>query len=225
MLEFGRDYEILVLNDGSTDDTAETLGRYRKVLPLTVLDEEHCKGYPHALERLLREALRRTSYPKRDAVVTLQGDFTESPDHIVPLIKTLEGGADVVTGIIEPNGHPLPRSVRIARWMAPYVLGKAHRAAPVADPLCGYRAYRLIVLKKALGDFADRPLMTSQGWAANLELLRIVAPHARRIAEAPLGLRYDIRTRPSRFDVWRTLRGLLRVRGEVWKSPEKRSAG
>ena len=223
MLEFGREYEVVVLDDASSDETQEVLGRYRNVLPVRVLREEQRVGYSRAVERLLRDALDRTSYPKRDAAIVLQGDFTESPDHIVPLLKAFEGGADVVAGSVEDNGRPLPRAVKVARWMAPLVLGKTYAGAPVSDPLCGFRAYRLIVLKKA---FKNRPgpLLASEGWAANLELLGIVAPYARRIAEAPLNLRYDVRQRPSRFKAIRTLRGLLRVRREKWEGLERREA-
>lgn len=219
MLEFGRDYEVLVLNDASTDGTSEVLDRYRKVLPLRILEEERGLGYSGAVQRLLREALHRTSYPKRDSAVLLQGDFTESPDSIVPLVKALEGGADVVAGVVEENGSPSPRAVRVARRIAPWVLGSAYGGAPVSDPLSGFRAYRLIVLKKALAGFGKKPFLTTDGWASNVELLGLVAPHARRIAEAPLTLRYDVDGRPSRLSAVRTLRGLLRVRRERWESP------
>jgi len=93
------------------------------------------------------------------------------------------------------------------------------RGAPVSDPLSGFRAYRLIVLKKALADFNGKPFLTTEGWASNVELLGLVAPHARRIVEAPLTLRYDADGRPSRLNAVRTLRGLLRVRRERWERP------
>ena len=218
MREFGRDYEVLVLDDASTDETAKVLDRYRRVLPLRVLKEEHRAGYPSAVQRLLREALDRTSYPKRDAAVLLQADFSESPDDIVPLLKALEGGGDIVAGVVEQNGLPAPRAVRVARRMAPWVLGRAYGGAPVSDPLSGFRAYRLIVLKKALAEFKGRPFLETDGWASNVELLGLVAPYARRIAEAPLTLRYDVAARPSRLSAVRTLRGLLRVRRERWES-------
>ncbi len=217
MRDFGRDYEVLVLDDASGDDTAETLARYRKILPLSVITGETRRGYGAAVETLIREALDRTEYPKRDAVVTIQGDFTEHPEYIVTLVKALEGGADVVTGTVEPDLRGVPRSVRFARWMAPFVLGGTLKAAPVSDPLSGFRAYRLIVLKKALRALGERRLIDGEGWAANIELLSLASAHARRIEEVPLDLRYDIRTRESRFSAVRTLRHLLRVRNpSLW---------
>ena len=221
MLEFGRDYEVLVVDDASTDGTLEVLDRYRRVLPLRVLKGENRAGYPGAVQRLLREALERTGYPKRDAAVLLQADFTESPDYIVPLVKALEGGADVVAGVVEKNGRATPRAVRMVRRMAPWVLGRAYGGAPVSDPLSGFRAYRLIVLKKALANFGGKSFLTTDGWASNVELLGLVAPHARRIVEAPLTMRYDIDGRPSRLSAIRTLRGLLRVRRERWERPAR----
>jgi len=77
MADFGRDFEILVLDDASTDETPQVLERYSKVVPLTVVRSEQRLGHGRATERLLRQAARQTSYPKRDVAVTLQGDFTE----------------------------------------------------------------------------------------------------------------------------------------------------
>ncbi|MFC1661082.1 glycosyltransferase family 2 protein [Gemmatimonadota bacterium] len=215
MGEFGRDYELLVHDDASTDGTPEVLRRYRRTLPLRVSRSDDHLGYAGALERLLREGVERAAYPKRDAIVTLQGDFTEHPGYLVPLIKTLEGGADVVTGSVGKVNDGLPLSVRFARWAAPRILASSLSGCPVTDPLCGYRIYRVIVLKKALRNLGSTPLLHRPGWAANLELLDLAVHHARRVEEVPLGLRYDIRSRKSRFKTFQTLREISRLRGEV----------
>lgn len=215
MAELVRDYEILVLDDASSDDTAATLERYRKALPLTVIRSEERLGYARALEGLLREVTRRASYPKRDIAITLQGDFTDDPTHVSVLVKTIEGGADVVAGCAAQKGGG-PRSVRWARTLAPWALGEIFRRAPVSDPLCGFRAYRAIVLKKVLREEDGDPLFSTDTWAANVELLGLVAPHARRIEEVPIEPRYDLQVRPSRVRSLRVLKELFRVRSRAW---------
>jgi hypothetical protein len=166
------------------------------------------------LEALLRDAVSEAPYPKRDVVVTLQGDFSENPEGIVPLVKTLEGGADVVAGTQDPSVAGGARAVRLTRWAAGFLLGSALRGAPVSDPLLGFRAYRVIVLKKALRELDDAPLVSTDGWGANLELLQVVTPHARRVAEAQLSGE-NRRVRQSRFRSLSTLQDLMKVRGKV----------
>jgi glycosyltransferase involved in cell wall biosynthesis len=215
MAELGRDYELLVHDDASTDDTAATLARYRKALPLTVTRSDERIGYARATEQLLRAVVVRASYPKRDMAVTLQADFTDDPAHVATLVKTIEGGADIVAGCAERGGSG-PRPVWWARALAPWALGALHRRAPVSDPLSGFRAYRVIVLKKALREDSSAPLLSSEGWAANVELLGLFAPHARRIEEAPLTPRYDLQVRQTRVRPLAVLRGLFGMRRRSW---------
>ncbi len=224
--EFGRDYRLVVLDDASTDDTAEVLSRYRRSLPLTILRSEEHLGYARSVERLLREVVEVAPYPKRDCAVVLQGDFTERPEDVVGLVKVIEGGADIVAGALAPSDRPVPKPVRLARRFARLALGRTWKEAPVSDPVSGLRAYRAIVLKKAFRDLpADQPVTRSEGWAANVEMLRFLTPHARRVAEAPLELRYDLQVRPSRFQPWRTLLSLTRLRrGARWRSGEPEAA-
>ena len=218
MREFGRDYVVRVHDDASTDGTAEVLRRYQKVLPLHVSTSPSRQGYARSLETLIRTVAEESPYPKRDVVVTLQGDFTEGPEHIVSLAKAVEGGADLVAGNAADLGNP-PRRIRLTRWAAPILLGRALNAAPVPDPLCGVRAYRVIVLRKALRS-RDEPLTRREGWAANVEMLESLAPHARRLTHVPVEVRYDLRQRPSRHSPLGTLRGLLAVRTVRWDSDE-----
>ena len=218
--EFERDYRVLILDDASTDDTAEVLGRYAQVLPIEVLRSEQRLGHGKALERLVRHAAAAATYPKRDIIVTLQGDFTEGPENIVTMVKSIEGGADLVAGVVEGlDQHP--RNVRYARWIANRLLRSAFAESGVADPTCGLRAYRAVVIKKALRDQEDVPLAVGDGFAANVEMLRMIGPHARRVQEVPVALRYDLRRRGSRVKLLKTTRDLLRVRGRPWAVREE----
>jgi len=218
MREFGRDYVVRVHDDASTDGTSEVLARYAKILPLTVVRSEERLGYAGALESLIRDVAAESAYPKRDVLVTLQGDFTEGPEHIVALAKAIEGGSDLVAGQATSVADP-PRAVRFSRWAAPILLRGALASAPVPDPLCGLRAYRVIVLRKALRD-RDGPLTKRQGWAANIELLRELVPHARRVSHLPVEVRYDLRQRVSRHRSLGTLRGLAGLRTLQWIQQE-----
>jgi glycosyltransferase involved in cell wall biosynthesis len=223
--EFGRDYRLLVHDDASTDDTPEVLQRYRRSLPLTILRSEERVGYARSVEKLLRHAIEDAAYPKRDCAVVIQGDFTESPADIVTLVKVLEGGADIVAGATPADASPPSREMRFARWAARTFLAHVLRGAPVSDPLSGLRAYRMIVLRKGFRDLpADVPLVRSEGWAANAELLGRLAPHARRISETELQPRYDLQTRPSRFRPVRTLLSLARLPRTLWSAPGPEAA-
>jgi len=213
---FERPFHVVVHDDASTDDTSDVLERYKRALPLTVLRSEQQIGYGASAERLLRHVQQVAAYPKRDCAVLIQGDFTEDPQDIVALVKALEGGADIVAGLPTGERGVTPQPVRVARWVARSILRWVVARAPVSDPLAGLRAYRVIVLKKALRDRPESdPLIHSDGWAANVELLAKLVPHARRVAEVPLDLRYDLRVRPSRFKPGKTLADLARLRG-LW---------
>ena len=205
MSEFPRDYELLVLNDASTDQTEDVLAPYLRVLPLTVLRSDERRGYAVSLERLIRDAVGRASHPRRDVVITLQADFSEPPEEIPALIKRIEGGADVVEATVESLPSATPRLIRWTRRALPWILRRANLPEGVRDPVCGYRAYRVAVLKKALADRNGDSLLSREGWAANIELLLAVAPFTRRVDGAEVSTRVPRRQRETRFKAWDTL--------------------
>ena len=206
MADFGRDYHIVVVDDGSTDASAEVLQPYTRVLPLTVVSHERNRGYAAALETLVREVASLSTHPKRDVAVFLQADFTEPPEEIPALVKRLEGGADIVGSTVAAVDVELTRGMRWSRRGLPWLLKRSALPREIRDPFSGFRGYRVQVLRRALSDADGKPLLERSGWAANAELLVRVAPHARRAEEAEVRLRYAHRERETRFRPWDALR-------------------
>lgn len=208
--EYSREYEILVYNDGSTDATAETLQPYADVLPLTVLGTSERLGYDRALDALARAASARTRYPRRDAMITMQADFTDQPEHLPELIKRFEGGADLV--VAERTVTPAtPPSVRRLRWIGKWALRAAGGVPGVTDPFGALRLYRVALIRDLIKESGDTPIARGHGWGANLDLLRRAVPLARRIETVALDSRYDVRARETRIRPWADGLALFRV--------------
>jgi glycosyltransferase involved in cell wall biosynthesis len=194
--DYPRQYEIIVYDDASSDSTREILEPYTKVLPLTVLGTAKRVGYASALRALLVEVNSRTRYPRRDAVIVMQGDFTDQPESIPDLVKLFEGGADIVVGQrveekMDKQGRKLARLARFAT--RPLI------AVPnIVDPFASFRLYRISVLRELLKTTGDDLLSHGDGWAANAELLMRALSLARRVQPVSLEQRYDVRLRESR---------------------------
>lgn len=195
--EYSKEYEILVYNDASTDSTTETLEPYREVLPLSVIKGDARVGYAAAVEACFRQVIRRTRYPRRDAMIVMQGDFTDLPEQIPELVRRFEGGADVV--VADRTGSAgLPKPVRRLRQLSSVLTKRFTGLTGVGDPFCGFRLYRVSVIKDLLAARGAAGLAATAGLGANLQLLLSAAPFARRIESVPLPASYDIRVRESR---------------------------
>jgi glycosyltransferase involved in cell wall biosynthesis len=204
-----REYEVLVYDDGSTDATADTLAPYHKVMPLSVLGGTRV-GYAAAVDALCREASRRTRYPRRDAVILLQADFTDQPEHLPELLKRFDGGADIVVAERPADPPSAPPAVRTLRRVAPWLMRPFVSVAGVRDPFGTLRLYRVSVIRDLIKERGDVPLLIGDGWSANVDLLLRAAPHARRMETVELAPRYDVRSRETRVRAWTDALALLR---------------
>ncbi len=120
---------VLVVDDGSTDDTAivaENAGA-------TVLRQRPNQGKGAALGAGFRQALDH-GY---DAVITLDADGQHDPDEIPAFLEAFSTQhADLIIGERNFSQMPFPRNISntVGRWLFSWALGQ-----PVRDNQSGYR--------------------------------------------------------------------------------------
>jgi len=196
MAEAGLPGEVIVADNGSTDGSREIAAR----AGARVVEVPE-RGYGAALLGGIAAARGRH---------VVMGDADDSYDfgEVPAFVAKLEEGHDLVMGSrfrgrIEPGAMP-----PLHRWLGNPVLsflGRLFFRVPTSDFHCGIRAFRR--------EAVDRLGLKTTGMEFASEMVVKAALFGLRIAEIPVTLRKDGRSRPPHLrtwrDGWRHLRFLL----------------
>jgi glycosyltransferase involved in cell wall biosynthesis len=138
----GHDYEIVLVNDGSTDGSWERVVQLAAEPDVRGLDLARNFGQHNALLAGIRAA-------RGEVIVTLDDDLQNPPEEIPRLLVRLREGYDVVYGTPNVRQHKLWRNVaaRLVRYSLRSSMG------PVADSVSPFRAIRTR-LRDAFASFA-----------------------------------------------------------------------
>ncbi|MFN5583006.1 glycosyltransferase family 2 protein, partial [Gemmatimonas sp.] len=197
LAEFPREYEVVVYDDASTDDTATVAEQYERAMPVSVLRGTSRLGYAGAVDALLRHIAAQTRYPRRDAVLLLQGDFTDPPGIVPEFARRFEGGADLVVGE-RLTVADAPKAVKRLFTYAHWAMRAFVKVEGVKDLTASMRLVRISALREAIREAGSAPLVSGDSWTANTDLLLRLAPHARRVESVPMEPTFGVRMRDTR---------------------------
>lgn len=200
---------VVLYNDGSTDSTVAIARSRQQQMPLVIIDCPINKGLGAGLRALVEYAVANAN--EDDVLVVMDCDDTHDPAQIGDMLQRLAEGADVVIGSRYARGalvRGVPPLRRLTALGAAALFKLVHPVRGVWDYTCGYRAYRLGVLKNAAKRYGDR-LIAESGFACMVELLLKLNGLGARFAEIPLQLRYDQKPTETKMGVGSHTRRLL----------------
>ncbi len=194
-------YRILVVDDGSTDETLNVLRDMQDVYPLDIIAHKINRGLGET-ERDAFEYVAENA-DDNDVAVRLDCDDTHEPQYIQTLIQKLQNGYDVVnTSRFQPGGGQ--KGVNAYRAFISYAANIFMKCmfniSGVKDYSCGFRAYRVSVLKDGIKIFGNGFIqLKGLGFTSTLETIIKLKLLGCRFAEVPFILRYDKKASPSKM--------------------------
>lgn len=203
LARLGRSAEVLVVDDGSTDDTVARVEALAADLPgLRVIRSEQNRGKGHAVRTGVLAARGR-------AVLFTDADNSVPLTEAGLLLEKLDAGADAAIGSRYAKGARVSRRQpwfrvawsRLAGWVVRRAL-----VPGVRDTQCGFKAFKGEVAREVF----ER--LTIDRWGFDLEVLAILHRLGRNVVEVPVSWTDDPRSRidPAR-DLFRVIGDFLRV--------------
>jgi dolichyl-phosphate beta-glucosyltransferase len=198
------DVEILVVNDGSIDDTAQIVREYGRLHPQVLLVENpgnHGKGYS------VRNGML---HAHGDICLFTDADLSSPMTEASKLFHAIEQGADIAIGSrwlrkeLQTEPQPLYRQLfgRIFNLALRLILGLRF-----ADTQCGFKAFRREAAQLIF------PLQKIERWGFDPEILFLAKRAGLQVEEVPVFWAHSEGTRLHPFrDGMRMFLELLRIR-------------
>ena len=182
-------YEVLVVDDGSNDDTADVAERY----PVRLIKHETNRGKGVAIRTGIAEA-------QGENVVIMDADATYPVPAIKEMVELLDEN-DLVRGIRESESESMPLVNRIGNWLFNKLLAISH-GLEGADQLTGLYAIRR----------SEAVRLGTEARGFDIETEIGIKAKARGLREAEIPISYLPRVGEKKLSPWKDG---LRILGRV----------
>ncbi len=197
---------VIVVNDGSRDNTLQEAERFRDLLDLEIVTHPVNLGVPMTFyDGLVAAAARAQS---GDCIFIMEGDGTSDLKLMPEMARRVYGGDHVVVASrYIPGGGYLnfPWQRTLGSYVVNMVVSIFFHVKGITDYTIFYRAYSAEAVQRALQHYGPG-FVTTKSFAANLEVLLRVVPYSTRFSEVPLLYDYGLKKSQSKMNPFKTLR-------------------
>jgi len=204
-------YEIVVVDDGSADETSALVRRMAEKLPITLLQHPKNLGVGQAFKTGFRHLAARVR--PDDIVITMDADNTQNLKTVDFMIQKIGEGYEVVLGSCLATGG---RMVGIPLHRYIFTIG-CNTLYRVLFHIKGihtytgfYRAHSGRAITAAYQHYGDQ-LIESEGFVVMAEMLIKFRAMLFFITEVPVIMRYDLKSGMSKMRLARTVTAHVRV--------------
>jgi dolichyl-phosphate beta-glucosyltransferase len=178
-------FEIIAVNDGSTDKTLVELKKIQSKLPLTIIDNPENEGKGKAV----RDGILKS---RNDIVMFLDADLAIPIEELEKFIAEIRNGCDLVIASRFVPGGRVAKEVlwyrkimeRVFRMIRMIILNNYE----VQDTQCGFKVFKREIANKIF------PLMGIKRFAFDAEIIFIAKKYGAKIKELPITLQNPIRS-------------------------------
>lgn len=215
MLDNSLSYRMIIVNDGSTDNTASVIKQYSATMPIDLIDFKTNRGVGEAFRVAFGEVIKTAG--DSDLIVTMDADNTHDPELIKPMMQKIQEGSDVVVASCyakegKLTGVSFFRAIlsKICNFI--YILFFPIKGVTLYTGF--YRLHTAGAIKKARVVFKDR-FIESNGFGAMAELLVKFKKLKFNISEVPMILHYEVKQERSKIKIIPTIKEHL---GSIYKN-------
>jgi dolichol-phosphate mannosyltransferase len=210
---------VLLVDDGSTDATADLAQAYDGPVPLILVRQIRNQGAGRAFDRGFRLALELAG--DDDFVITLESDTTSDVDALDTMLECAREGTDVVLASHHGEGELVNVSAhrRLLSAAAAYAIrrGAGLDARTVSS---FFRVYRAAALRRGYATHGDN-FVRESGFACKAEILVKLVKGGCSVREVPVSLDWSSREGESKMRVLPTIAGYARMMGRQLATRER----
>jgi len=209
--EEGKEFSVIVVNDGSKDRTGHVAEEYAKRAPIIALHNNANRGLAETMRRGLMEAVSKAN-PK-DIIVTMDADNTHPAGLALRMIRSIREGNDVVIASRYREGSHMRGVSFYRRFLSKTASWLCRILFPirgVRDYTCSYRAYRADLMKELVDRYGSE-FISERGFSCMLDILLRLRECNPVFSEVPLVLRYDLKPGLTKMRVLQTIFDTLKL--------------